>query len=266
MQWNNSYSVGNDKLDFQHQELISMTNKLQQSLRQGITDKDIIETLKFIVSYTRYHFDAEEEFMTQIKCPELKIQKQLHADILKQVSDIFVDLKDGKMINCFELVTFLTDWVVDHIIVEDGKIGAYVNANKDKLALASHEVYIKKQADEILTSIDKVKSFFNRGLINANDFREGKGKILKAFISERTLKNFYETCEILDWLEKERIISDSEKYSFLLNMLPTKDIERTISEIGCVDGKLRSINLLAKTSTISEEQYDKYISEVLGSL
>ena len=47
---------------------------------------------------------------------------------LKEVKDILINLKKGKAVNPYELIDFLTDWLINHIRNEDRKIGKVIGA------------------------------------------------------------------------------------------------------------------------------------------
>ncbi len=123
MEWYESYSIGVPQIDDQHKELVDMISKLQASLPQGVSAKEIAEALKFIVNYTQYHFKSEEDLMSKIGFAEIEYHKKLHVKLVGQVIDILVNLKKGKIIDTYELIDFLTSWLINHIRNEDKKIG-----------------------------------------------------------------------------------------------------------------------------------------------
>jgi hemerythrin-like metal-binding protein len=136
IKWVNDYSIGVDSIDNQHKRLVSMINQLQKSIPSGIVNQEMGLVLKSLVDYTKYHFAEEEKLMEQIHFSELERHRQLHIDLTAQVTGIIVGLKKGKEQTVFELIEFLKNWLIDHIIKEDRKIGEAV-ATKVKTAMRS---------------------------------------------------------------------------------------------------------------------------------
>ena len=134
IKWVNDYSIGVDSIDNQHKRLVSMINQLQKSIPSGIVNQEMGLVLKSLVDYTKYHFAEEEKLMEQIHFSELERHRQLHIDLTAQVTGIIVGLKKGKELTVFELIEFLKNWLIDHIIKEDRKIGEAV-ASKVKTAM-----------------------------------------------------------------------------------------------------------------------------------
>ena len=117
-------------MDRQHKKLAKTIRKLQKSLVDGRFTTEAGETLKFIVEYTKEHFSDEEALMAEINYDEIEPHKKLHQKLVAQVVDILLDLKKGKNIDAYELIDFLTDWLMNHIVQEDKKIGKFIERQR----------------------------------------------------------------------------------------------------------------------------------------
>ncbi len=126
MIWYDNYNIGIERIDKQHQQLAKTIRKLQQSLVNGQFCNEAGETLKFIATYTKEHFNDEEALMEEVNYDDLKKHKILHEKLITQVVDILLTLKKGKHIDPYELIDFLTEWLRNHIIHEDKKIGKFI--------------------------------------------------------------------------------------------------------------------------------------------
>ncbi len=114
-EWKEEYSVGNSKLDQQHQYLFRMSNEIQNA--DFSEAKDYIKKL---YKYTREHFSFEEEHMQGIGFPELEGHKELHNKMITDLNSITEAFSDN--INSFEEIKiFLYSWWVDHILHQDKK-------------------------------------------------------------------------------------------------------------------------------------------------
>lgn len=136
IQWQDSYKIGHDAIDKQHRKLVSMIASLQQAVNSDNADEATSQTLKELVDYTQYHFRDEEKLMREIGYSDIEHHKYLHRQMLEQVIQILTDIKSGKPFDAPDLVNYLTHWLTDHIVVEDGKIGQALKAKKRQMARA----------------------------------------------------------------------------------------------------------------------------------
>ncbi len=123
MIWYDNYNIGVEQVDKQHRQLAKTIKKLQKSLTQGRFTPETGETLKFLVDYTKHHFAEEEALMEDIGYEEIDHHRKLHKKLVNQVVEILLNLKKGKQIDAYELIDFLTEWLTNHIVHEDKKIG-----------------------------------------------------------------------------------------------------------------------------------------------
>lgn len=123
IQWQDSYKIGHDTIDNQHRKLVNMIAALQRSLIDGRSGDVLSQTLRELVDYTQYHFRDEEKAMLELGHQGIDYHKFLHRQFLDQLVQILSDLKQGKPFTTQDLITFLTNWLTEHIVAEDGKIG-----------------------------------------------------------------------------------------------------------------------------------------------
>ena len=131
-QWYDSYSVHIQKIDNQHKKLIELINYLYKAIQNGNTDKEIGIVLKELVGYTKYHFEDEEKIMAKIGYPELPAHKKAHQGLIDRLVQILKKLQKEENISSYELLNFMREWLTEHIIKSDKKIGKYL-AQKAKI-------------------------------------------------------------------------------------------------------------------------------------
>ena len=125
--WSDEYSVGVKDMDEQHKKLIGMINELNEAMKSG-KGKDIMEKiLKNLVDYTVTHFSSEEKLMQSNAYPGYLAQKSQHEALTKQVSDFQTKYHEGKAVLSVEIMTFLKDWLMNHIKGSDKKYGPFLN-------------------------------------------------------------------------------------------------------------------------------------------
>ena len=129
------FDTGIPEVDDQHKKLVGMINQLESAgaLGSDAVDHEMGLVLKKLVDYTQYHFESEERVMEEILFVERKEHSVKHKDLIKRITIFLLKLKEKGEISLDELMNFLRDWLVDHIMYEDSKIGvAYRQFTKSK--------------------------------------------------------------------------------------------------------------------------------------
>ena len=133
LEWKDSYRIGVEDIDRQHKNLFILLGKLEESLKDGQHNPMVGQALKQLVDYSVTHFREEEKVMVMIDYADFDNHRRQHREFVGQLTGILKDLKAGKEITASELVEFLHDWLVDHILGEDVKIAYAVRAAEENL-------------------------------------------------------------------------------------------------------------------------------------
>lgn len=126
IEWDNSLSVGHSKLDSQHKVLINLINKLNEAFAEGKTKSSIGEILKELAEYTVSHFSEEEKLMMEGKYPDIENHKRVHVKFVSTVKTTIADFESGKSMVSKDLMIFLKEWLIEHIMGTDQKYSSYV--------------------------------------------------------------------------------------------------------------------------------------------
>lgn len=114
IKWADNYSVGVPLLDEQHKQLIKMLNSIQAKYDQGI----MFDVIMQMFNYAAEHFRSEEALMRKHAFSGLDRQIQEHKMFLRKASEFAgKDLSDPGAYR--QMVTFLAEWLVHHILHED---------------------------------------------------------------------------------------------------------------------------------------------------
>jgi hemerythrin len=111
--WDQSYSVGIDSIDAQHNMLFQALNDLHAAMLQGKAREVTGGLLRDLLAYTRNHFAAEESMLARDGYPDLAQHHQLHVDLTDQVNDYVRRFERGEAAMSVHLISFLSDWL-DH--------------------------------------------------------------------------------------------------------------------------------------------------------
>ncbi len=119
--WHSSYCIGEPTIDRQHQELVRLINLLHQKIHGGFCDRIIDEVLIRLINYAENHFRDEEEFMKAKNYPEYEEHRKEHERLVMEVFE-FKRRYDKREVSKFDLLLFLRDWLINHILDTDLKL------------------------------------------------------------------------------------------------------------------------------------------------
>jgi len=124
MDWNDKqFGIHVEEIDNQHKRLFTILNNLHNSLLTGSAQHSVGPIVVELVEYCREHFADEEALMQKIHFPGYQAHKVLHDKFFAKLMDIIVGLKNGKKVSPFEIMSLIKNWLIEHIAVEDKKIG-----------------------------------------------------------------------------------------------------------------------------------------------
>ncbi|MBN2041682.1 MAG: hemerythrin family protein [Spirochaetes bacterium] len=115
IEWNDSFSVGVNKFNDDHKQLIIFVNKLNHALQIKSTQQTMEEILNGLVNYTKIHFKNEETAMIKYSYPDYTSHKDEHDKLTSQVIEFTERLHSGKASFSIELMDFLSSWLMNHI-------------------------------------------------------------------------------------------------------------------------------------------------------
>jgi hemerythrin-like metal-binding protein len=117
--WNQTYSVGVNQLDEDHQKLLEMINRLHQAMSTGQSKSMIAPLITDLKSYTMTHFKNEEGYLEEIAHPTLLEQKKQHAVFISKIREFESDLENGQITLAMKIMPFLNEWLLKHIMDKD---------------------------------------------------------------------------------------------------------------------------------------------------
>ncbi len=117
------FRTGIESIDKEHEELFRIADKAYETLMDDfIPDKYdyIVEILKELASYATIHFEHEEEYMLSIRYKKLISHKVEHQEFAEKISNYnFDDIDENQKGVILELLEFLNDWLIHHILEND---------------------------------------------------------------------------------------------------------------------------------------------------
>ena len=119
--WDDTFSVGIREIDGQHQKMIAMINGLHEATEKGYEAWMLSDLVHGLIDYASTHFRAEEQYMTKFGFAGYQEHEAEHDRFVGKVLDYQNQLSAGRAITSSELMTFLKDWLVRHILGTDKK-------------------------------------------------------------------------------------------------------------------------------------------------
>lgn len=117
--WDETLDVGVAGLNDDHRHLVSYINELHAAIVSGIGISKMTHILDVLIDYTRKHFAREEELMKKHGYPRFDEHIRQHRALVDKVTDFHNRLQDGKASFSLELMSFLKDWLMNHIKITD---------------------------------------------------------------------------------------------------------------------------------------------------
>ncbi|MFT5873265.1 MAG: hemerythrin [Clostridium sp.] len=122
------YRTSIPQIDAEHEKLFEIGERAYQLLIDKF-DMDkydkIVEVIEELREYTVYHFKHEEEYMESINYKRLFTQKIDHAGFIKKIYEVNLNkIDDNQDEAIMGILTFLNEWLINHILQKDLLIAA----------------------------------------------------------------------------------------------------------------------------------------------
>lgn len=132
--WSDAFRIGLPEIDSQHRELIETMNALWHSIvRKETPDKQwtLIDALE---RYTVAHFGAEETLMRITGYNQIEAHKDAHRRFVGIIQQKKQEVGSGMPLS-LDLLHFLRDWLVDHILKADRHYAVFYAASQKPRSL-----------------------------------------------------------------------------------------------------------------------------------
>ncbi len=126
MELEKKYMTGIDWQDFQHKQLIEMFGKVKEARRNNKDANAYRYAVAFLVMYVNSHFSLEQAYMEKYKYPDLEFHSKEHGIYEKNLEEFRKSHHEYTEEALAELVGKIYDWILNHILENDKKLGAYL--------------------------------------------------------------------------------------------------------------------------------------------
>jgi hemerythrin len=130
--WDESYSVGVELLDKQHMQIVEIINRLIDEPGEGFGPDEVARILADLTKFVHYHFQTEEQLLTEYGYPDLKTQQAEHKDFRKELAGFCMGSMKNHTIIPINVLLYLREWWEDHILVKDMKYSPFLKGRIGK--------------------------------------------------------------------------------------------------------------------------------------
>lgn len=125
--WDPSYTVNFDGIDEQHKTLISIIHEVEAAINsETYSFKNLIEIINKLENYIKVHFTYEEALMAKHAYSEVEQHLQEHNELRFRILSINLDYIEKSKDFYLETYTYLSDWLINHILKIDMKLGNFL--------------------------------------------------------------------------------------------------------------------------------------------
>ena len=133
IEWSARFSVSDNSIDTQHQQLFSIMNEIIDGMKSGKCDDRnfIAAILNKLLEYTQYHFREEEIRFNATPYPLKAEHVRAHKDFTKLVAEKIANKDKGiPCLNATEIANIAYNLLCQHILKFDKTYIEYINGTK----------------------------------------------------------------------------------------------------------------------------------------
>lgn len=130
IKWEDKYLLGIKELDDHHKHLFDLLNRSVTACMLNDPSGDLRAIASELSDYAHYHFSAEELVMEENEYPGLPEQKQEQEIFSGTMYGYMQKIENDELcssVEMIELTEFMSNWLKDHILDLDSKLGKFLN-------------------------------------------------------------------------------------------------------------------------------------------
>lgn len=117
--WSDDFALSLPEIDAQHRVLFGLIDQLWNAVVARGDREDQFRLIGELADYAAQHFREEELFMQATAFPKLAGHKMAHDTFVRRIEAERAALESGSPGLTLDLLRFLQNWLVDHIMVSD---------------------------------------------------------------------------------------------------------------------------------------------------
>ena len=134
LEWTPEYTVHVPEIDREHQLLFGLVSRLHEAMLAGQGTKILGTFFAELMKFTRSHFASEEKIMASMRYPEMLAHIQQHDQIRRRMAEVEARFERGETAITIELMLVISDWLRNHTMVTDRRLGDYIQVEQSYAA------------------------------------------------------------------------------------------------------------------------------------
>lgn len=222
MNWNAYFVTGIDIVDLQHQHLVNLINESAPILALSYQKNPEAagELLNALTEYAVYHFKTEDELMRNFGIDSRHHQHHLeiHGEFARTITHMREFYEQGETVTGGELLSFLANWLVFHILGEDQAMARQIHAieagespsNAYETMAADQNAPAHNALTQALVDLYALTTEQNRHLLEMNQELQEHRDHLEELVNKRTID--------LEAARKTAEMANRAKSAFIANL------------------------------------------------
>lgn len=128
VEWDETLKLGVKQMDEHHERLVEILNDCYRALMLNDHRHELHAIVEELESYTRYHFQTEESLMKDAGYRESGPHGEVHQRFMESICDFKGRLAAGESFVAVDVLNFLKDWLVEHIMRTDRALAQHLLA------------------------------------------------------------------------------------------------------------------------------------------
>jgi len=121
LEWLDEYSVEIKILDDQHKQMFVTINELLDAINTNTPQEHLKNIIDDLIKYKLFHFETEEKYFKEFNYEGAEEHITKHREFNEKLNIIIGKHPENNLELAFELIDFLEDWLVGHLMVVDQK-------------------------------------------------------------------------------------------------------------------------------------------------
>jgi len=122
--WDESLNIGIDIIDEHHRYLFDLINDLYAVVVNKRGTRQVARLIKSLDAYAKVHFRAEEQMMEHYGYTGMGRQLNQHHAFEAKVAEFYEELHVNPLVAQFDILSYMRDWLIHHINVEDAQLAS----------------------------------------------------------------------------------------------------------------------------------------------
>ena len=119
LEWEEMYSVGVEEIDSQHKMMFKTINELVDVINTTPTNEKLQAIINQLVQYKKFHFATEEKYFVEFAYEKKDEHIAKHNEFNQKLTELEQKLGNNTLELAYELVDFLEDWLIGHLLTID---------------------------------------------------------------------------------------------------------------------------------------------------